>query len=121
MSTHVLCALQSGLRTCAHLASVLRVAERAHKPEATRLSIKGSGLVFVGSHGAEIRGPSRRGAGVYAWDTRHLSRYEVRPRKGTLRLRAAELLPDGVMLQYDLRDGGAEAPLRVDRRIGQDR
>lgn len=93
--------------------------ERTHRPEETRLSIKGSGLVFVGSSGAEIRGPSRRGAGVYAWDTRHLSRYEVRPRKGALRLRSAELMPDGAKLEYELRDG-LEAPLRVERRIRLD-
>ena len=56
------------------------------------LSLKGTGIVFVGSSGADIKGPSRRGAGVYAWDTRHLSSYEVRPRAGSLRLLSAEIL-----------------------------
>jgi glycogen debranching enzyme len=64
------------------------------------LSLKGSDVVFVGTEGGEIRGPSRRGAGLYAWDTRHLSRYEFRPRTGRLSLRSAELLPDGARLMY---------------------
>ncbi|MEP6694158.1 MAG: glycogen debranching N-terminal domain-containing protein [Chloroflexota bacterium] len=76
------------------------MAKRARKPEGPGLSLKGSGLVFVGTRGGDIRGPSRRGAGVYAWDTRHLSRYEVRPRVGTLRLHSAEVLPDGARLTY---------------------
>ena len=66
------------------------------------LSLKGTGIVFVGSRGADIKGPSRRGAGVYAWDTRHLSSYEVRPTAGSLRLRSAEILPDGALLRYSL-------------------
>jgi hypothetical protein len=37
-------------------------------------SLKGTGIVFVGS----------RGADVYVWDTRHISNYEVRPRAGSL-------------------------------------
>src|SRR2546429_5212120 len=78
------------------------------------LSLKGTGIVFVGSRGADIKGPSRRGAGVYAWDTRHLSSYEVRPRAGQLRLRSAEILPDGALLRYSL------GPLRVERRIRVD-
>lgn len=60
------------------------------KPDDPGLSLTGSGLVFVATKDGEIRGPSRRGAGVYAWDTRHLSRYEVEPRSGTLRLRSAD-------------------------------
>ncbi|MEK6207803.1 MAG: glycogen debranching N-terminal domain-containing protein [Chloroflexota bacterium] len=76
--------------------------------------MKGSGLVYVATTGADIRGPSRRGAGVYAWDTRHLSTYEVRPRRGRLRLISAEVLPDGALLMYRL---GA---LRVGRRIRVD-
>jgi len=79
------------------------------------LALKGSGLVFVGTSGADIGGPSRRGAGVYAWDTRHLSTYEVRPRSGTLRLRSAEVLPDGALLRYDL------GPLRIERRFRVDK
>src|SRR6267143_575685 len=78
------------------------------------LSLKGTGIVLVGSHGADIRGPSQRGAGVYAWDTRHLSTYEVRPRGGALRLRSAELLPDGALLRYEL------GQLRIERRIRVD-
>ena len=79
------------------------------------LSLKGSGLVFVATAGADIRGPSRRGAGVYAGDTRHLSTYELRPRIGALRIRAVEVLPDGALLTYDL---GA---LRVSRRFRIDK
>ena len=79
------------------------------------LVLKGSGLVFVATRGANIRGPSRRGAGVYAWDTRHLSTYEVRPRKGTLRLRSVEVLPDGALIRYDL------GPLRIERRFRVDK
>jgi glycogen debranching enzyme len=88
------------------------LAKRARKPEEAGLSLKGSGLVFVGTSGGEIRGPSRRGAGVYAWDTRHLSRYEVRPRRGRLRLRSAAVLPDGARLSYDL-----GRSIRIERRI----
>lgn len=73
--------------------------------------------MFVGSHGADIRGPSRRGAGVYAWDTRHLSRYEVRPRRGRLRLVSAALLPDGALLKYSLGPLGIERRIRVDNAI----
>jgi glycogen debranching enzyme len=75
------------------------------------LSLKGTGIVFVGSHGADIKGPSQRGAGVYAWDTRHVSHYEVRPRAGSLRLRSAEILPDGALLRYSL------GRLQIQRRI----
>lgn len=53
--------------------------ERAQKQPG--LSLKGSGIVFVATAEGEIQGPSRRGACVYAWDTRHLSRYELRPRR----------------------------------------
>jgi glycogen debranching enzyme len=88
------------------------LAKRARKTDDAGLSLKGSGLVFVATKDGEIRGPSRRGAGVYAWDTRHLSRYEVEPRKGTLRLRSAEVLPDGVRLSYAFGRG-----VRVERRI----
>jgi glycogen debranching enzyme len=76
------------------------LAKRLRKPEKPGLSLKGSGLVFVATKDGEIRGPSRRGAGLYAWDTRHLSRYEFRPRSGVLRLRSAEVLPDGARLSY---------------------
>jgi glycogen debranching enzyme len=75
------------------------------------LSLKGTGIVFVGSRGADIKGPSRRGAGVYAWDTRHISSYEVRARGGSLRLLSAEILPDGALLRYSL------GRLRIQRRI----
>jgi glycogen debranching enzyme len=68
--------------------------------------------VFVATKDGEIRGPSRRGAGVYAWDTRHLSRYEVELRSGTLRLRSGEVLPDGARLSYTFGRG-----VRVERRI----
>src|SRR5213083_2666214 len=78
------------------------------------LSLKGTGIVFVGSRGADIKGPSRRGAGVYAWDTRHVSDYEVRPTAGSLRLLSAQILPDGALLRYSL---GA---LRIARRIRVD-
>ena len=88
------------------------MAKRARKPEEAGLSLKGSGLVFVGTKGGEIRGPSRRGAGVYAWDTRHLSRYEVRPRAGAFRLRSAEVLPDGARLRYDFGRG-----IQIERHI----
>src|SRR5256885_12270327 len=47
-------------------------------------------------------GPSRRGAGVYAWDTRHVSDYEVRPTAGSLQLLSAQILPDGALLRYSL-------------------
>src|SRR5439155_158551 len=73
------------------------------------LSLKGTGIVFVGSRGADIKGPSRRGAGVYAWDTRHLSSYAVRPTAGSLRLRSAEIVPDGALLRYSL------GPLQIER------
>lgn len=66
------------------------------------LALKGSGLVFVATSGVDIHGPSRRGAGVYAQDTRHLSTYVVRPHTGALRLRSAAVLPDGALLQYSL-------------------
>src|SRR5437870_2046667 len=75
------------------------------------LSLKGTGIVFVGSRGADIKGPSRRGAGVYAWDTRHLSSYAVRPTAGSLRLRSAEIVPDGALLRYSL------GPLQIERHI----
>src|SRR5882762_3289287 len=81
------------------------------------LSLKGTGIVFVGSHGADIKGPSRRGAGVYAWDTRHVSSYEVRPRAGPLRLVSAEILPDGALLRYSLGRLRIERRLRVDNAI----
>lgn len=68
--------------------------------------------MFVATKDGEIRGPSRRGAGLYAWDTRHLSRYEVGPRRGTLRLRSAEVLPDGARLSYAFGPG-----IRIERRI----
>src|SRR5438876_5239557 len=75
------------------------------------LSLKGTGIVFVGSRGADIKGPSRRGAGVYAWDTRHLSSYAVRATAGSLRLRSAEIVPDGALLRYSL------GPLQIERHI----
>jgi len=81
------------------------------------LSLKGTGIVFVGSRGAEIKGPSRRGAGVYAWDTRHISSYEVRPRAGSLRPRSAEILPDGALLRYSLGRLQIERRIRVDNSI----
>jgi glycogen debranching enzyme len=83
-------------------------------PAEPALSLKGTGIVFVATRGADIRGPSRRGAGVYAWDTRHLSTYGVRPRAGRLRLLSAEILPDGALLRYAL------GRLRVERRIRVD-
>ena len=83
-------------------------------PKPAGLSLKGTGVVFVASRGAEIKGPSRRGAGIYAWDTRHISTYEVRPRAGGLRLRSAEILPDGALLRYSL------GRLRIERRIRVD-
>src|SRR5437870_13906778 len=86
-------------------------------PTVTRpaaLSLKGTGIVFVATRGADIKGPSRRGAGVYAWDTRHVSTYEVRPRGAALRVRSAELLPDGALLRYSL------GRLQIDRRIRVD-
>jgi glycogen debranching enzyme len=88
------------------------LAKRASKPDEPGLSLKGSGLVFVATKDGEIRGPSRRGAGVYAWDTRHLSRYELAPLSGTLRLRSAEVLPDGARLSYTFGRG-----VRVERHI----
>ncbi|TMC67753.1 MAG: hypothetical protein E6J13_16010, partial [Chloroflexi bacterium] len=84
---------------------------RAKPTEARALSLKGTGIVFVASRGADIHGPSRRGAGVYAWDTRHISTYEVRPRAGRLRLLSAEILPDGARVRYSL------GRLHVERRI----
>ena len=80
-------------------------------PTKLALSLKGTGIVFVGSRGADIKGPSRRGAGVYAWDTRHVSDYEVRPTAGSLRLLSAQILPDGALLRYSL------AGLQIERRI----
>jgi glycogen debranching enzyme len=73
--------------------------------------------VFVASRGADIDGPSRRGAGIYAWDTRHISTYEVRPRAGRLRLRSAEILPDGALLRYSLGALNVERRIRVDTAI----
>src|SRR5207248_10562366 len=90
------------------------------------LSLKGTGIVFVGSRGADIKGPSRRGAGVYAWDTRHLSSYEVRPTAGSLRLRSAEILPDGALLRYSLDRLQIARRIRVEnsrseeRRVGKE-
>src|SRR5438309_4799463 len=84
------------------------------------LSLKGTGIVFVGSRGADIKGPSRRGAGVYAWDTRHVSSYEVRPRNGPLRLISAEILPDGAALRYSLGRLRIERRLRVDNAIADE-
>src|SRR6267143_3210974 len=81
------------------------------------LSLKGTGIVFVGSRGADIKGPSRRGAGVYAWDTRHVSTYEVRPRGAALRVRSAELLPDGALLRYSLGALTVERRIRIDTAI----
>src|SRR5438445_1198770 len=81
------------------------------------LSLKGTGIVFVGTRGADIKGPSRRGAGVYAWDTRHLSSYEVRPTGGPLRLRSAEILPDGALLRYSLGRLQIERRIRVENTI----
>jgi glycogen debranching enzyme len=82
------------------------------KRETYGLSLKGSDLVFVGTERGDIRGPSKRGQGLYAWDTRHLSRYEVRPRGGRLTLRSAELVPDGARLVYSFGRG-----VRVERRL----
>ena len=94
------------------------MAKRARKPERPGLSLKGSGLVFVATKGGDIRGPSRRGAGLYAWDTRHLSRYEFRPRGGPLRLSSAEVLPDGARLEYSLgRSTRVERRIRIDSKI----
>jgi glycogen debranching enzyme len=76
--------------------------------------LKGSGIVFVATAGGDIRGPSRRGAGVYAWDTRHLSTYELRPRRGSLRVVSTELLPDGAHVHYRI------GRLRIARRIRVD-
>jgi glycogen debranching enzyme len=73
--------------------------------------------VFVASRGADIDGPSRRGAGIYAWDTRHISTYKVRPRAGRLRLRSAEILPDGALLRYSLGSLRVERRIRVDNAI----
>ena len=85
------------------------------------LSLKGSGFVFVATKGGDIRGPSRRGAGLYAWDTRHLSRYELRPRGAALRLRSAEVLPDGARLSFDLgRSLQIERRIRIDSKLRDD-
>ena len=73
--------------------------------------------MFVASRGADIKGPSRRGAGVYAWDTRHVSTYEVRPSAGALRLETVELLPDGARLRYGLGELGIERDLHIDTAI----
>src|SRR5437660_689378 len=81
------------------------------------LSLKGTGIVFVGSRGADIKGPSRRGAGVYAWDTRHVSSYEVRPTAGSLRLRSAEILPDGALLRYSVGPLQSSRGMRVENSI----
>ncbi|HYU81733.1 MAG TPA: glycogen debranching N-terminal domain-containing protein, partial [Candidatus Polarisedimenticolia bacterium] len=86
-------------------------------PRKPGLSLKGSGLVYVATTGADIRGPSRRGAGVYAWDTRHLSIYEVRPAQGRLRLLKAEVLPDGALLHYQLGRLLIVRRIRVDNAI----
>ena len=77
--------------------------------------------MFVATKDGEIRGPSRRGAGVYAWDTRHLSRYEVEPRSGTLKLRSAEVLPDGARLSYRFGPGVlVERRIRIDTGISDE-
>ena len=90
---------------------------RAKTNESRALSLKGTGIVFVATRGADIDGPSRRGAGIYAWDTRHISTYEVRPRGGLLRLRSAEILPDGALLRYSLGRLHVERRIRVDSAI----
>ncbi|TMC06214.1 MAG: hypothetical protein E6J35_03050, partial [Chloroflexi bacterium] len=55
---------------------------------------------------------------LYAWDTRHLSRYEFRPRGGPLRLSSAEVLPDGARLEYSLgRSTRVERRIRIDSKI----
>src|SRR5256886_6036998 len=82
-------------------------------PTKLALSLKGTGIVFVGSRGADIKGPSRRGAGVYAWDTRYVSDYEVRPTAGSLRLLSAQILPDGALFRYSLAGWKSERRIRV--------
>ena len=95
-----------------------RIAKKTRRTtEPAALSLKGTGIVFVASRGADIQGPSRRGAGVYAWDTRHLSTYEVRPASGTLRLETVELFPDGARLRYRLGTLHIERRLRIDTAI----
>jgi glycogen debranching enzyme len=84
----------------------------ARKRETYGLSLKGSDVVFVGTERGVIGGPSRRGPGLYAWDTRHLSRYEFRPRAGRMTLRSAELVPDGARLRYGFRRG-----VTIERRL----
>ena len=64
------------------------------------LSLKGWGIVFVGTQGGEIPPGSRAGAGLYAFDTRHLSLYRLRVRGIRLRLRAVRLLHDGARFDY---------------------
>ena len=80
----------------------------------------GRGVVLFADRRAEIREGSVRGAGLFAWDTRHLSRYRVRPEGATLRLRGAEVRPDGVLMRYELREGGVAAPIEIVRHVSVD-
>src|SRR5438552_2694359 len=73
--------------------------------------VPSTGIVYVGGRGADVKVPEGRGASVYAWDTRHLSSYAVRLAAGWLRLRSAEIVPDGALLRYSL------GPLQIERHI----
>jgi hypothetical protein len=92
-------------------AARLAQTKRAKANQSRALFLKGTAIVFAASRGADIHGPSRRGAGVYARDTRHISTYEVRPAPASCVSRSAEILPDGALLRYWL------GRLRVERRI----
>lgn len=82
-----------------------------------QLSLNGAGLVFVANDIGEIPGVSREGLGLYAWDTRHLSTYRLRPASGKLRVTRVTLLPDGARIEYALDRNGGVLPLVIQRRV----
>ena len=80
-----------------------------------RIALMRRGVVLFADETGAIEDASAQGAGLFAWDTRHLSRYRVWPEEGTFRLVAADVLPDGVRLEYELRRGRVTSPLRIQR------
>ena len=75
------------------------------------------GVVLFADETGAIEDASALGAGLFAWDTRHLSRYRVWPEGGTLRLLGADVEPDGVRLEYELHRGRIASALRIQRHL----